>query len=347
MAKNNPHSRRSRARAGSSRRSRRGKRSPPPSRSHEEKMPLPIKPREHRYPPTRRTFYWFMVFLMAGSVVFFYIWVGRETLSLVRQQPLYDPLGTAFILLIGLILTPLFIYLTWWLLGNITLAIVVEEAGLEYRRLGRRISAPWSGIEGYREALARSPYGANRVTTIWVGEHSFYFHDGLSYYDHLLSIIRKRVKLKEEPLQSLLDGGRVGPYLWLIGRATLAVLGVIVIVLGILGAVSCALDGNLLGIAAWLTLFLLGFGLVAWVPEEFNRPLRAMAGRLGELGVLGGGLLLFSLVWLYPTVSGLQQENRRQVATGLLLLGACFLPGAGLSLVAWWRGRESARKGRR
>jgi hypothetical protein len=347
MTKNKSPSRKSRAKPGSSQRSRRRRRSPPPSRRREEKKALPIKPREHRYPSTRRTFYWFMVFLTAGSVVSFYIWVGREVFYLVRRQPLHDPLGTAFILLIGLVLTPLFLYLTWWLLGNITLAIAVEEAGLEYRRLGRRMSAPWSEIEGYREALARSPYGANRVATIWIGENSFSFHDSLRGYEHLLSIIRKRVKFKEAPLQSPLGGGRVGRYLWLIGRTTLATLGVIVIVLGILGAVSCALDGNLLGIAAWLTLFLLGFGLVAWIPEEFNKALRTMAGRLGEIGVLGGGLLLFALIWLYPTVSGLEQESRRQVAIGLLILGACFLPGASLSLVAWWRGRESAHRVRK
>ncbi len=350
--KNKSAPRKSRAGTGSSRRSRRGRRSSPPPRRHkhekhekEERLP-PIKSREYRYPSTRRIFYWFMIFLMAGSIVSFYVWVGREMSCLVTHQPARDPLGTAFILLIGVILTPLFLYLNWWLLSNITLSISVEEAGLECRRLGRRVSAPWPEIEGYREALARSPYGANRVATIWIGENSFSFHDSMNGYDHLLSIIRKRVGLKEEPLQSPLGGGRLGRYLWLIGRATLATLGVIIIVLGILGAVSCALDGNLLGIAAWLTLFLLGFGLVAWVPEEFNKPLRTMAGRLGELGVLGGGLLLFALIWLYPTVSGLQQENRRQVAIGLLILGACFLPGAGLSLVAWWRGRESARKGR-
>ncbi len=281
-----------------------------------------------------------MILLTAGSVVFFAIRMGQGAWALLYGLPLSDPLGTVLIYFFGTALTPLFIYLTWWLLGNITAVIVSAEAGLNYSRLGRRMAASWPEIKGYKEALTRSPYGASRVTTVWMEEGAFSFYDHLENYGELISLIRKRVEFREEPLRSPLGVGRVGHYLWLGGQMALALLGVVVIVVGILGAVSAALEGSRLGIVTWLTLFLLGFGLIAWIPEEFNKPLRTLAGRLGELGLLGGGLLLFSLIWLYPTVGGLQQENKRQVVSGLLLLGACFLPGAGLSLLGWWRGHR-------
>ncbi|MGQ9627350.1 MAG: hypothetical protein ACUVV0_10665 [Anaerolineae bacterium] len=329
---------------GSVSRSKDGSRTRRPGGKRTQKRWIPPPPpeieyREYSYPLQRRLLYALIAFIATGSALSFYIWTGSVLWRWWHGYRTGDIFWAITTFIFVLALTPFFIHLTWWLVGAITTTIVVSKESLRYHRLGQHLAVSWKEVEGYREELALSPYGANRVATVWAGGNSFSFHDHLLGYDDLTATLRKRVAAKEEAGEFPLGGGRLGRYLWLTSQVTLALLGVLIIVFGVLGAVSAALEGSLLGVITWLTLFLLGFGLISWMPEEFNKHLRALAERLGEVGLFGAALLLFSLVWLYPTVGGIQREDQRQIVNGLLLLGACFLPGLSLSLLAWWRGR--------